>query len=756
MLSRRDFLAKGSAFCAITVYAPGTLGAQSKILTPATPFIKEINSICEMCSTRCPITVESRLGKLFIRGNLNAKSFGGKVCARGTSGSKLLNDPHRLVKPIKRTGPRGSGQWQEIEWEEAYQLIADNLNQVRDQYGPEAIAVSSKSGSLSNHAFHFGKAIGTPNIFSHGSTCPISYAVAAKVMFGNELKLDLENSKYILNFGHNLYEGVNMSMTRGLLAAQEKGTVKVVVFEPRLSVMADKADEWHAIKPGTDIAVILALSHVLIEEQLYDESFVQQYVSGFEDFATSMARYSPEWASEVCGISAGDIRRIARELAAAAPAAIADHGHRCTFTPEEFDLRRGIYAINVLLGNIERKGGVYFAKNSKLYNKLAGEAVAPSLEKIKVEGLPTPVLPRIDLAQAQFKYAAKAGGLYQSIIPAALQKQPYAIKAWVMSRSNPVQTVTDRTQVQKALEAMDFVVACDVYISESAAYADVVLPESTYLERDEDISDYSAKSPAYALRQQATDTIGNTRPSWQIFKEIADAMALGQFFPWQDIADYQQRQVANNPELLPQLRKEGYLSFGIPLLMREPDMVAKFRQHYPNAQPVSERGDYGHQLQFTTPSGKIELSSPSLEKIAPGRSVISYRPVTLKQPGELYFIQGKSALHTNAATQNIPLLYDLQPDNPVWIHPDTAAKLGISDGDSITITSQVGEEQGTAKVTLGIRKDTVFAHMGFGSKNQELTRAFGKGVHCGALLPHATAAITGSNVHTTGVTIRRV
>ncbi|GIU16036.1 thiosulfate reductase PhsA [Shewanella sp. MBTL60-007] len=756
MLSRRDFLAKGSAFCAITVYAPGTLGAQSKILTPATPFIKEINSICEMCSTRCPITVESRLDKLFIRGNLNAKSFGGKVCARGTSGSKLLYDPHRLVKPIKRTGPRGSGQWQEIEWEEAYQLIADNLNQVRDQYGPEAIAVSSKSGSLSNHAFHFGKAIGTPNIFSHGSTCPISYAVAARVMFGNELKLDLENSKYILNFGHNLYEGVNMSMTRALLAAQEKGTVKVVVFEPRLSVMADKADEWHAIKPGTDIAVVLALSHVLIEEQLYDKSFVQQYVSGFEDFSASMAQYSPEWASEVCGISAGDIRRIARELAAAAPAAIADHGHRCTFTPEEFDLRRGIYAINVLLGNIERKGGVYFAKNSKLYNKLAGKVVAPSLEKIKVEGLPTPVLPRIDLADPQFKYAAKAGGLYHSIIPAALLQHPYAIKAWVMSRSNPMQTVTDRSQVQKAFEAMDFVVACDVYISESAAYADVVLPESTYLERDEDISDYSAKNPAYALRQRVTDTIGDTRPSWQIFKEMADAMSLGHYFPWRDISDYQQRQVKTNPELLSQLKGDGFLSFGVPLLMREPEMVAKFCQNYPNALPVSERGDYGHQLQFMTPSGKIELSSPSIEKIAPGRSVIRYRPVVLKQRGELYFIQGKSALHTNAATQNIPLLYDLQPDNPVWIHPDTAAELGINDGEAIFITSLVGEEQGTAKVTPGIRKDTVFAHMGFGSKNQELTRAFGKGVHCGALLPHATAAITGSNIHTTGVTIRPV
>ncbi|WOT04425.1 thiosulfate reductase PhsA [Shewanella youngdeokensis] len=754
MISRREFLAQSSALCAIAAYAPGTLGAQTSLTPHQYKPFKTIHSICEMCSTRCPITVEKNATHLFIKGNKQAKSFGGKVCARGVSGGKLLNDPHRLVKPIKRMGPRGAGQWQEIEWSEAYSIISDKLLKISNQHGPESIAISSKSGSLANHIFHFAKSIGTPNTFTHASTCPASYKVAAKVMFGSKLKRDLKNCKYVVNFGHNLYEGINMSLTRAMSQAQANGSIKVVVFEPRLSIVADKADEWHMIKPGTDITLALALSHVLIAEKLYDHEFVESYVEGFDAFAASVTAYTPEWAEAICDVPAQDIRRIAQELAAAAPAAMVDFGHRTTFANEEFDLRRAIYAVNILLGNIERKGGLFFAKKSKLYNKLAGAEVAPSLTKIKVDNLPKPQRKRIDLTDPQFKFAAKGGGIYSAIPKAVLTKQPYPIKAWIMSRSNPMQTVSNRNQIQQCMEAIDFVVACDVYISESAAYADVVLPESTYLERDEDVFDKSSKNPAYYLRQRVYETIGDTKPSWLIFKELAEQMGIGQYFPWYDIRDYQQQQVVTNPSLLSRLQHQGYQSFGVPLLLREPKMVQNFRRHYPKAVPACEKGDYSHLLTFKTPSGKIELTAPSLEEIAPGRSVIKYHAETLKQENELFFIQGKTTLHTNSATQSVPLLRELQSSNPVWIHPVTAAERSIHDGQAVILSNAQGEEHGTALVTPGIRKDTVFAHMGFGSKHPEQYPATAKGVHCGNLLPDSVAPISGNDVHTTGISIR--
>ncbi len=757
-LNRRNFLkgvGAGGATCALASTLPGTLAALER--EPLKAVGEDVASICEMCSTRCPISARVLNGKnVFIGGNKESKSFGGKVCARGASGHSLLYDPQRLVKPLKRIGERGEGKWAEISWQEAYQMMAENLNRIKAESGPEAVAFSSKKGSLSGHFFHFAKAFGSPNTFTHGSLCPGAYVIASKTMFGTKLKRDLANAKYILNFGHNLYEGINMSETRNLMKAQTQGGAKLVVFEPRFSIVADKADEWHAIRPGTDVAIALALANVIINEDLHDKAFIKQYVEGFDEYAKEVSQYTPEWAEAITDISAKDIRRIALEFAAQAPKAIADYGHRATYTPEEFEMRRAIFALNVLVGNIERKGGLYLGKKAKTYNKFAGETVAPVLAKPGVKGMPKPSAPRIDQSDKQYTMVWKNGGIYQSVLEAALEKKPYPIKGWVMCRTNPMQTMTDRAKVLASLQKMEFIVCCDVYVSETAAYADLILPESTYLERDEEIADKSGKSPAYYVRQRVVETIGDTKPSWMIFKEAAEAMGLGEFYPWENMETLQFAQLNRDAKALSNIKEKGFVSYGKPLLLREPEMVKAFTDQYPNAKPVDADGTYSSQLKFKTPTGKIELSSAKVESFAPGRGVIRYRPAVLKQKDELYFIQGKVSVHTNGATHNVPMLANLMSDNGLWIHPVTAGKLGIQTGDTIRITSSVGSEVGSALVTPGIRQDTVFAYMGFGSKNKELSRATGKGIHCGNLLPDKTAPVVGMNLHTTGVTIEKV
>ncbi|WP_234400193.1 thiosulfate reductase PhsA [Shewanella marina] len=715
-----------------------------------------VASICEMCSTRCPISARVVDGKnVFIGGNKEAKAFGGKVCARGGAGHSMLYDPQRIVKPLRRVGERGEGKWQEISWDEAYEMMATNLNDIKQKHGAEAVAFSSKSGSLSGHLFHLAKAFGSPNTFTHATTCPGAYVIAAKAIFGTKLKRDLGNSKYIINFGHNLYEGINMSETRGMMKAQMDKGAKLVVFEPRFSIVADKADEWYAIRPGTDVAVALAMCHVLIEDNLYDKAFVAQYVEGFDEFAKEVKAYTPEWAETISDVPAADIRRITHEYAACAPHACVDFGHRATFTTEEFEMRRALYAANILIGNIERKGGIYLGKKAPAYNKFAGEAVAPVLAKPGVKNLPKITAKRIDQVDEQFSMVWSSGGVYQSILDATLEAVPYQLRGWVMSRTNPMQTMTDRNRVVEAMLKLDFIAVCDVYISETAAYADLILPESTYLERDEEIADKSGKNPGYYVRQRVVEVIGDTKPSWQIFKEAGEAMGLGQYFPWQNMETLQLMQVNKDHQLLKQIKDLGFVTYGQPLMLREPSMVSKFAATYSNAREMDEDGTYGSALSFKTPSGKIELSSTKVEKMAPGRGVIRYRPVELKQADELYFIQGKVAVHTNAGSQNVPMLSQLMSDNAVWIHPVTAGALGIQHGDAITLTSSVGTEKGQALVTPGIRQDTVFAYMGFGSKNKELARAVGKGVHCGNLLPHKTSPVTGMNVHTTGVKLAK-
>lgn len=756
-MSRRSFLKGagiGGTYCALSAAMPGTL-AKLYASSPEA-LADEVFSVCEMCSTRCPISARVVDGKnVFIMGNTHSTSFAGKVCARGGSGHSLLYDPERLVKPIQRVGERGEGRWKEISWEQAYRYIAEKLGGIKEEYGPEAVAFSSKGGAGERHIFHLAKAFGSPNTFTHVSTCPGGYLAAAKAMFGSSLKRDFANTNYVVNFGHNIYEGIEMSMAIAMMDSQVDRGAKMVVFDPRFSIVSDKADEWHQIRPGTDVAVALAMCHVLIRDNLYDKAFVARYVSGFEEFAEEVKKYSPEWAEQISDVKASDIIRIATELASQAPHAMVDFGHRSTFTPEEFELRRTLYALNILIGNIERKGGLYFGVKADTYNQLAGEDVAPVLTE------PYPKLPdieqiRIDQADKQFSLTWASGGVYQSILDAALESNPYPIKGWVMTRSNPLQTLAERSKVEKVLKSLDLVVVCDVYVSETAAFADIVLPESTYLERGEEIYDRYGKTPQYGIRQPVVKTIGDTRPGWQIWMELGKELGLGKSYPFTDINEYQLGQLDGDKNELARVREAGWVEYGkAPILLREPKVVENFLKSYSGAKQADSDGTYGSLMKLNTPSGKIELTSPLVEEIAPGRGLIRYREVRLKEDDELYFIQGKVAVHTNAATHNVPMLANLMPDNALWMHPETAGDLGLISGDSIHIHNEYGSEEGRVLVTPGIRKDSVFAYMGFGSKNRELKRAFNQGIHCGNLLPHSIAPVCGMSLHTTGVKVEK-
>lgn len=757
-INRRDFIKGigiGCASCAIGSFAPGALALQRDSLLQGKNQLTA--SLCEMCSYRCPIQAQVVDGKtIFIQGNRNAPQQGSRICARGGSGVSLVNDPQRIVQPMKRTGPKGSGQWKVISWDTAYREISEQLNAIKQQYGAESVVFSSKSGSLSSHLFHLASAFGSPNTFTHASTCPAGKSIAAQVMMGGDLAMDIANTRYMLAFGHNLYEGIEVAETNQLMAAQEKGA-KLVSFDPRMSVLSSKADEWHPIRPGGDLPVLMALCQVLISENLYDKDFIQRYTTGFEPFAAALSHATPEWAQQHSDISAADIRRIAREIAAAAPHAIVNPGHRATYNKEELDMRRMIFSANALLGTLERSGGMYQKKSAAAYNKLAGEIVAPELAKPSVKGMPKISAKRIDAIDPQFSYINKGGGIVQSIIDATRQQKPYPVKAWMMSRHNPLQTVACRPELVETMAALDLVVSCDVYLSESAAYADYLLPESTYLERDEEISDVSTTHPAYAVRQQVIAPMGNTKPSWLIWQELGTALGLEAYFPWKDMGTRQLYQVNGDTELYKQIHKNGYLSYGIPLLLREPESVRAFVERYPAAKAhLSADHTFANALKFKSPSGRIELYSAALEAVAPGYAVPTFRNFPLKNDHELFFIQGKVAVHTNAATHYVPMLAELMSDNPVWIHPDTAAARGIKSGDQIVLENGTGKEQGRALVTPAIRPDTLFVYMGFGAKAGAKTAATARGIHCGNLLPHEISPVCGTDVHTSGVQLRRV
>ncbi|MGY0162395.1 thiosulfate reductase PhsA [Edwardsiella tarda] len=756
-ISRRAFLKTIGVGCsgyALTSFPPGALAlnpadglAGKTTLTP---------SLCEMCSFRCPIqaqVIDQRT--VFIQGNPAAAHQGSRICARGGSGVSLVNDPQRIVKPMKRSGPRGSGHWQVISWQQAYAEIAEKMNAIKAQHGAQSLAFSSKSGSLSGHLFHLAAAFGSPNTFTHASTCPAGKSIAAKVMMGGDLMMDIAHTRYMVAFGHNLYEGIEVADTHEMMMAQEQGA-KVVSFDPRMSVFSSKADEWHAIRPGGDLPVLLAMCHVMIAERLYDAAFVERYTEGFDQLAQAVSETTPAWAQQHADVPAEVIVRVTRELAACAPHAIVNPGHRATYSQQEIDMRRMIFALNALLGNIERRGGLFQKKGAAAYNKFAGETVVAPLAKPGVKGMPAISAARIDATAAQFSYITASGGVVQSIIDATLRQTPYPIKGWIMSRHNPFQTVTCRAELEQTAQQLDLIVSCDVYLSESAAYADYLLPECTYLERDEEVSDVSGANPAYALRQQVVEPIGEARPSWQIWKELAAELGLAQYYPWEDMQTRQLFQLAGDQALYRDLRSQGYLSWGVPLLLREPESVRQFVARYPKAATqVESDGTLSSAVRFKSPSGRIELYSAALEEKLPGYGVPRFRDMPLKRPEQLYFIQGKVAVHTNGATQYVPQLSALMWDNAVWIHPQTAQARGIRNGDMVWLENETGKERGRALVTPAIRPDTLFVYMGFGAKAGARTAATSHGIHCGNLLPHVISPVSGTVVHTSGVNLSR-
>lgn len=756
-MERRDFI-KGIGLSSLAFGCPATLGAiADESIKGSHTFVP---SICEMCSTRCAIQARvDENGKVFITGNPHSNSTGVAVCARGGAGVNQLKDKNRLINPIMRVGEKGENKWKEISWEEAYEYIATKLTEIKEKHGAQSVAFAAKGGFESAFLNQFAYAYGSPNIFDHGSTCPSGYAVALKSVFGaGNLARDFANAKFMLNFGHNVFEGIVISYARGMSTALQNGC-KVVSLDPRFSVLSSKASEWIPIKPGGDTAFMLGFVHTLIFENLYDKKFVEKYTTGFDKLKESVREYTPETMSAHCDVPAKTIIALARECAKAAPAAIIDFGHRSTYTPEEIELRRAIAIANALIGNIEAKGGLFFPKGASLYNKLAGEKVAPEIKGSALPKIESPKIPRIDgvdIKGGEFSKIAKTRGIYGKFLDAALESNPYKLHGIVMTRSNPVMTISDSNKVAEALKALDLVVCVDVYLSDTAQFADIVLPESTYLERDEQFLGKNSKNPGYQVRQKVVDTIGNTKPLYQIMKELADKMGLSEAFPYKDMKDYRFKQAYNEPEAMVDILDKGIVSYGIPLLARDKDSVAKFVAKYPKAKEFIDKDfEISKVLECKTDSGKIELFDEMLES-ACGRGGLHFNDPKMKQNDEFYFIQGKVAVHTNGHTANVPWLNELMSNNAVWINDKIAKEMGLKKNDRIKLVSKVGEQIANILPTKGIREDTIFGYFGFGHNSPSQKRSFGKGVNASALLEHSISPVCGTDVHTIGVKVEKV
>lgn len=375
MVSRRGFI-KGSAF---TVAA---LALADKALQPFVESLMRLGvpvpwyrkgqvrttyNYCDMCPWRCGVVVQSVHGKVFkIDGNPKDPKSRGMLCARGQAGVSFLYDPDRLTQPMLRTGERGAGKFRTATWSEALDYAADKMLKIKDQYGPEAIAFFGHTSGDFWFTDYLPQAWGSPNAAKPSmSLCTSPREEAALLTFGrsigNHEPVDWDQAKTIVLIGTHIGEDARNTMMQDFANAKARGA-HIIVVDPRFSSVGMKADTWLPIKPGADLALLLAWMNVLVTEGLYDKDFVEQWTVGFDQLAAHVQPFTPEWASALTDLSAEQIRATAHELARNRPQSVIVPGRHVAWYGDDTQRMRAVYIINALVGALGRPGGLYFNK----------------------------------------------------------------------------------------------------------------------------------------------------------------------------------------------------------------------------------------------------------------------------------------------------------------------------------------------------------------------------------------------------------
>jgi thiosulfate reductase/polysulfide reductase chain A len=682
-----------------------------------------------MCSVRCPIKVTVKDGQVtFIEGNPKVAGIDGSLCPRGSAGISLLYDSQRLQSPMIRTGERGSGQFRKATWDEALDYIADKLKGIIKNHGGHSVVIGERTQLATHVSKTFLKAIGSPNHVTHDALCKGSVNTACRSLFGYtdaQMGIDYKNTKHIVLYGRNIFEAIAVKEVNGLMEALAAGA-RLTYIDPRVSITATKAHRYWMIRPGTDLALNYALIHVILNERLYDSEYVGKWVLGLNELQDFVQRCTPEWAAKETGIPAAEMVALAREISKDKPAVIFHFGYRGANHTNEIYLRRSIMILNALMGSVEAKGGFFFKKGpGEVGGKPARKLTEQTFAEIKV--------PRFDkVGTPDFPLPDPDHGVPQMLPHAILNEDPYPLKALIAYRFEPLMSIPDTALTRKALEKLDLIVTIDINWSDIAWHSDVILPESTYLERTDCLQQANGQKPQMFLRRQAVPPRYDTRDGAMILKQIGERIGTGKFFPYTDMEELVRWQLEGTGFALEDFDKSGFVA-------------------YTDKQILWDRKEG---LKFKTPSKKIEFKSSLLEK-AGFASFPPYEPRPDFKEDQFRLITGRSALHTHVSTQNNPYLNELAPENVLWINSHRAAALGIKDGALVTISSTQGSGQIKAFVTDFIHPDSVFMLHGFGHQAKFASRSYNRGVSDAYLEENITDRVGGSPaLHETIVTVK--
>ncbi len=666
-------------------------------------------SFCEMCFWNCGVDVYTRDGRVHkLEGNKLNPNNRGHLCAKGNAGIQSTYDPDRVKSPLIRTGKRGEGKFKKVSWDEAYQYVYDKLNPLVKKYGPETLA-TFMHGTGERYVHMFTLALGSPNITVPAySQCMGSREMAWAFTFGTGISghetFDLANSKHMMIFGRNFAGAVQVREAEDFAEGLARGS-KLTYIDPRQSESAVRATNWLQINPGTDMALALGFIHVIIRDNLANMDFVRKYCYGYNELAKHIKKYTPKWTSKITGIDEKTIERIAWEFAKDAPNVVAIPPRRMTRYGNDTQTVRAIAILNALMGSWGVPGGIFV--RSKIPLELPKHKHPPMPKARRADGVGEGEM---------YPFAPPSLGRTNGIYEATLKQKPYPIKAWLLYGTNPLcHSSIGVNDLYKAMDNLDLIIAIDTQFSDTVMYADVIFPESTYLERDDAPYIQKDKIPFIALRRAAIKPIYDTKGCYEICKGIAEKFGLQKWFEHSPKHQIEALLETLSDEQKEKLEKDGALLF-------------EDVDPYPLAS--------GSTPVFATKTGKVQLYVPELEELYKEKGdefapMPIFKDVPKPKEGEFRMLFGRTPHHSHARSQNNWILLELQDDTPVWMNPKDAKKMGLKEGDEVFLvnakTGHKSDHSEKLKITKRIKEGTVFIHHGFGHTTKAWSRGYEKG-----------------------------
>lgn len=708
---------------------------------------------CNICFNACSTKFHFKGDKLVkITGNDEDPILQGRVCPKSQLSLQMYTSEKRLTQPLKRAGQRGEGLFEPISWEQALDEIADKIKGIRDEHGPEALGIfaGTRTGTLANKGYirMFYQMFGTPNFETTEPYCSSGKNIAYNLVQGNGGSGNSYTPGDIGTAQLYVYIGDNQAETRPVHFGMVNGwrlenKARMIVVDPRQTVTASKAN-WHLpIRPGGDMALFLALAYHIFEAKLHDQDFCREWVVGWREWRDFLFEkgYSPDWAAEITDLSADDIRALAEEIARADGCVIFGSRGLNQHT-NSVQTNRAIMFVAAITGNWGRPGGAYFNMSASS----PAEANAPAERRAKLNK------PRIRTSPTGWTEAMITG-------------RPYPLKA-LIANNNPMALWPGQERTREALSALDLLVHIDLFQNETSAYADFVLPVATGIEKGE--IGRACEDRRIVWIDQMIEPPGEAKPDGWIWIELGKRFGFGDVMleEWKDSARFWDEAMIQNDQMRgltqKRLHSRPYRWVRFPVATEESPEIETLYTEGTTAPGAPE----GHR--FKTPSGKLEFYTPEQEAkfAAFGLSALPefygereglidlpymqlldddgskgipnpfYNNAVLASRGRivsgenappgaklrdqgftLELVSGRPpAPHFHSWTHNSWQAQEMWPDLYCQMHPETAAHLGIADGERVKVESAHGETEARAWIYSGIRKTAVFIPLGWGEK----------------------------------------